>query len=48
MGNPLDWRIMPVRETFDPPIEDVVFRIINEHQGDYMDLLHKLKEVFGE
>ncbi|KAF9516463.1 hypothetical protein BS47DRAFT_1390711 [Hydnum rufescens UP504] len=45
--HPLDWMIMPRRDESEPPIEDVVFRIINDGMDDHINLLRSLKQVFG-
>ncbi|KAF9511212.1 hypothetical protein BS47DRAFT_1364033 [Hydnum rufescens UP504] len=45
--HPLDWMIMPRCDKSEPPIEDVVFWIINDGMDDHINLLQNLEQVFG-
>jgi hypothetical protein len=45
--HPSNWMIMPICDEYEPPIEDVVFRIINDGTDDDINLLRHLKQVFG-
>ncbi|KAF9518826.1 hypothetical protein BS47DRAFT_1358681 [Hydnum rufescens UP504] len=45
--HPLDWMIMPIHDESEPPIEDIVFWIINDGTDDHINLLQHLKQVFG-
>jgi hypothetical protein len=45
--HPSNWMIVPICDEYEPPIEDVVFQIINDGTDDDINLLWHLKQVFG-